>query len=118
MRHHTLKNITILIVDNEQKIADIISEVLAKLGFANSLITIARDGFIALEILKTRTIDLIICDWELLPNDVYMNRTEFAFNRLQWGNTPPTNGANFVRCVRTAKNLHNPYVPVIMLTGP
>lgn len=116
--HHTLKNISVLIVDNEQKIAELVKDVMVKLGFSNSLLPIATDGFSALETLKTRTFDLIICDWEMLPNDEYMTRTEHAFDRLQWGNIPPTNGANFVRCMRWSKVSPYPFIPVIMLTGP
>jgi DNA-binding response OmpR family regulator len=116
--HHTLKNISVLIVDNEQKIAQLVKDVMGKLGFSNSLMTIALDGFAALETLKSRTFDLIICDWEMLPNDEYMTRTEHAFNRLQWGNISPNNGANFVRCLRWSKISPYPFIPVLMLTGP
>jgi len=115
--NHTLRNITILVVDNEQKIAELVKDVLCKLGFSEALITIASDGYVALETLCQHRIDLIICDWEMLPNEEYMKRAEHAFERMQWTHQP-TNGANFVRCLRTLKIVHNPYVPVIMLTGP
>lgn len=115
--HHTLRNITILIVDNEQKIAQLVKDVLCKLGFSETLITTAEDGYVALDILKTNRMDLIICDWEMLPNEEYMKRAEHAFDRMKW-KFKPNNGADFVRCLRTLKIVHNPYVPVIMLTGP
>ena len=117
MLHHTLKNITILIVDNEEKIAQLVKDVLCKLGFSKTLITIATDGYVALEVLRINRCDLIICDWEMLPNEDYAKRVESTFDRLQW-QYHPTNGANFVRCLRTLKIVHNPYVGVIMLTGP
>lgn len=115
MLHHTLKNISVLIVDNEQKIAELIREVMEKLGFSASLLVIANDGYEALKIHKNRMFDLIICDWEMLPNDEFNTLAEHAFDRMQWGGTLPTNGANFVRCLRVSRH---PYIPVIMLTGP
>jgi len=116
--HHTLRNISVLIVDNEQKIAELVKDVMCKLGFSSSLMKIATDGYTALETLKMHTFDLIICDWEMLPDDNYVKLTEHAFDRLKWRNAPPNNGANFVRCLRVSKNSPNPYIPVIMLTGP
>lgn len=114
--HHTLRNISVLIIDNEQKIADLVKDVMCKLGFSESLMIIACDGYNALETMKLRNFDLVICDWEILPNEEYINLAEHAWDRMQWGGKP-TNGANFVRCLRTSRILSNPYVPVIMLTG-
>lgn len=112
---HSLKNISVLVVDNEQKIAELVRDVLNKFGFSNSLMKIATDGYNALEIHRTSAIDLIICDWEMLPCADYVTGAEHAFERIQYRNVPD-NGANFVRCLR--RSSINPYVPVIMLTGP
>ncbi len=114
----SLKNISVLILDNEKKIAGLIRNVVVKLGFSPSLILTASDGYQGLEILRKRPVDLIITDWELLPVKEYLEIAQNSVIRSEHGDFPPTNGANFVKCLRHSPLSPNPYIPVIMLTGP
>lgn len=114
----TVKNISILVLDNEKKIAGLIQNVLFRLGFSQSLIFTASDGFEGIEILRKRPIDLVITDWELHPKKEYLEITENSIVRSEHGEFPPVNGANFVRCLRHSPKSPNPFIPVIMLTGP
>lgn len=114
----SLKNICILILDNEQQIARLIRDVLIKLGFSPNLLLTASDGYQGLEILRKRPVDLVITDWELLPVKAYMEIASNSVIRSEHGDFPPTNGANFVRCLRHSPLSPNPFLPVIMLTGP
>ncbi len=114
----TVKNISILVLDNERKIAGLIQDVLVKLGFSSSLIFTAADGYEGIEIMRKRPIDLIITDWELLPTKQYQEIANNTLVRSEHGEFPPINGASFVRCLRRSPKTPNPFVPVIMLTGP
>lgn len=114
----SIKNISILVLDNENKIAELIRDVLIKLGFSSSLILTASDGFKGIELLRKRPVDLVITDWELLPTDAYLEISENSVVRSEHGEFPPVNGANFVRCLRRSPKSPNPFVPVIMLIGP
>ena len=38
--------------------------------------------------------------------------------RTRWGDLPPVNGANFVRCLRRSPHSPNPFLPCLMLTPP
>lgn len=113
-----VKNIAILVLDNESKIADLIKGVLCKLGFSSHLIFTASDGFEGIDILRKRNIDLIINDWELLPQKEYLEIQKNSVVQSEHGDFPPVNGANFVRCLRRSPKSPNPFIPVIMLTGP
>lgn len=114
----TIKNVSVLVLDNEQKIANLVKDVLMALSFPEKLIHIATDGYEGLEIMRKRNIDLIITDWELLPNKQYSDLVASTIIRTRWGDFPPTNGANFVDCLRTSSQSPNQFIPVIMLTGP
>ena len=107
-----------LVVDNEQKIANLVKDVLVALSFPDRLVFTASDGYEGLEILRKTPIDLIITDWELHPNEKYSKLVKSAIIRTRWGDFPPTNGANFVDCLRTSSKSPNRFIPVIMLTGP
>ncbi|MDE3015298.1 MAG: response regulator [Pseudomonadota bacterium] len=113
-----LKNIHVMIVDNDQKIIAIIVRVLQCFGFRN--IFEARDGFSAVETLRQHDIDLIITDWELLPlkqHDIYDLPSNPVVRSDQWSPVMPKDGACFVKYIRLSKYSPNPFVPVIMVTG-
>jgi DNA-binding response OmpR family regulator len=114
----SLKNMSILVLDNESRIAQMITDVLNKLGFPMSNLVRASDGFEGLEILRKRSVDIVIVDWELLPQKEYLDLAENAVVRSRWGDLPPVNGASFVKCLRCSPQSPNPFVPVLMLTAP
>lgn len=114
----TVKNLSILVLDNEKKIAGLIRDVLIKLGFSPSLILTASDGFEGINILRKRPVDIVIADWELLPTREYMEMAANSVILSEHGEFPPVNGASFVRCLRRSPKSPNPFIPVIMLTGP
>ncbi len=113
-----LGKVQILLVDNDSKILDMLTNVLKRLGFES--VYQARDGFEALNILEGREIDMIITDWELKP------LTELSADDIEpndvitteWEQSPPTDGASFVKYLRSAPSSPCRYVPIIMLTGP
>jgi len=109
-----LLKIGVVVVDNDEIIIGLLTNVLKKLGFKK--IYQARDGFQAVEILNSQTIDLVITDWELapLPDSIASNSISPSD---KWGANPPENGARFVQYVRGSENSQNPYLPIIMLTG-
>jgi len=114
----SVKNISILVLDNEKKIAGLVHDVLVKLGFSPHLILMAEDGYQGIDLMRSRPIDLVITDWELLPTKEHQERAEKAVIRSEHGEFPPVNGASFVQCLRCFPKSPNPFVPVIMLTGP
>lgn len=113
-----LAKVGVLIVDNDSKILDLLSNVLRSLGF-NAIYT-ARDGFEGLKVLEGRSIDLVVTDWELKPvtelspGDVESN----SVITTDWELSPPNDGASFVRYLRCAPSSPCRYIPIIMLTGP
>jgi two-component system, chemotaxis family, chemotaxis protein CheY len=113
-----LSKISILVVDTDHKILDLISNVLSKLGF--STIHKAQDAFEAIRILNAHKTDLVITDWDLNP------RMQNLFGPLEdehsaitdsWQMSAPTSGASLVRFLRASKQSPNPYVSIIMLTS-
>lgn len=114
----SLKNMSILVLDNEKKLAQMISDVLNRLGFPSGNLLRAQDGFDGLDTLRKRSVDMIILDWELLPQKEYLKIAENSVVRTRWGDLPPVNGASFVRCLRRSPHSPNPFVPCLMLTPP
>lgn len=111
-----LAKINVLLLDNDAKIIDLMTNVMKALGF-ESLHT-ARDGFEGVTILRKHMMDLIITDWDLQPmrNEPTQDGKEaIAKSEME---TVPNNGAAFVRSLRRSRHSPNPFVPVIMLTGP
>ncbi|MCH2547644.1 MAG: response regulator [Alphaproteobacteria bacterium] len=112
-----LARIGVLLVDNDSKILDLLTNVLTRLGFEE--IFTAHDGFEGLQILEEKDIDLVITDWELKPvtelsaDDVEPNEVITT----DWQQDPPKDGASFVRYLRCAPSSPNRYIPIIMLTG-
>lgn len=115
-----LRKISVLVVDNDATIRYLLENILYKLGFSN--VYASSDGYEAIDILKKRTVDLVITDWELSPVPE-QRRKEIGIPKnlliaSEWGDYPPENGASFVKCLRHSPVSPNPFVPVIMFTGP
>jgi two-component system, chemotaxis family, chemotaxis protein CheY len=89
-----LEKVTVLVVDPDPPIANIIKHVLSSLGFVNILIE--HDSKVAVKTFVANTIDFIITDFDLTPVDG--ERT-------------------FVEFIRNAPESPNPVVPIILLTG-
>lgn len=89
-----LQKVTVLVVDPDPPIANIIKHVLGNLGFGN--IIIEHDSKAAMQIFAESTIDFIITDFDT---------------------DPPENGESFISFVRNSPESPNPYVPIILLTG-
>lgn len=93
-RHrHDFSQLSILIVDDCRFMRMVLERMLQALGVTK--IRFASDGFEAWEQLIDSEPDVILCDWEMQPED----------------------GPSFVRRVRL--DLESPcrYVPIVMLTG-
>jgi DNA-binding response OmpR family regulator len=88
-----LRNLGVLILDDDPRIAQIVRDILTDLGF--NKVYIGRDGSAGLRMMREHVIDLIITDWRMEPMD----------------------GIDFIRHVRHDKDSPNRYVPIIMLTG-
>lgn len=112
-----LDQVRILVLENEESIRDMLHNVLQKLGF--SRIFGAVDGIEGLEIMRQKPIDMILTDWELRPHPSRgMKEDNSAVIRSEWGDFPPYNGGSFVKCLRHSPSSPNPFIPVIMMTGP
>lgn len=112
-----LRNIQVMVVDNDQNIVDLLIKVLKYFGF--SQIFGARDGFQSLRIMHEQDIDLVITDWDLQPmkEDLIANLPPNPIIRSeQWSPAPPSSGASFVRYLRASRYSPNHYIPVIMMT--
>lgn len=106
-----------MILENEESIRAMLSNVLQKLGF--SKIYCVADGYEGLEIMRAKPVDLILTDWELRPHpDREDKKAKNAVIHSEWGDFPPYNGASFVKCLRFHPSSPNPFIPVIMMTGP
>lgn len=116
--NHHLKNIHIMVADNDPKLISLLSSVLKYIGFKN--IYSASDGFQAIHLMYQHEVDLIITDWELQPVDKNY-KTDLPPNPIlsteRWLPVPPKNGSCFVKYLRASKYSPDPYVPVIMMTG-
>lgn len=89
-----LQQVTVLVVDPDLPIANIIKHVLDSLGFGT--IIIRHSGEEAAEVFRSRTVDFIITDFDM---------------------TVVGGEQSFVEFVRTSPESPNPAVPIIMLTG-
>lgn len=85
--------LSLLIVDDNAHMRHMYRNVLSSLNISN--IHDASNGQAALEILKDKDIDIVICDW----------------------NMSPINGLEFAKLVRNDPIVPNPFVPIIMVTG-
>jgi two-component system, chemotaxis family, chemotaxis protein CheY len=113
-----LRNIQVMVVDNDKKILGLMAHVLKYLGFVN--VFSAQDGFKAVEIMRAHTIDLIITDWEIQPLEKDF-RSGLPVNPVvrsdMWTPVPPKDGACFVQYIRSSQYSPAPFIPVIMMTG-
>lgn len=93
--HIDLSRITVLVIDDEAFMRDLIVRVLREVGVVN--VETARDGSNALAIVTRpgTSIDVILCDLEM----------------------PKMNGLEFVRQLRSSHLAPNPKVPVLIVTG-
>lgn len=91
-----LQKVTVLVVDPDKPIANIIKHMLSSLGFGNILVQ--HDGEGAAKALRDNTVDFIICDVDII------------FDSGE-GEQP------FIEFIRTSPNSPNKTVPIIVLTG-
>ena len=112
-----LRGVNVLLINNDLKILDLIENILQRLGFGN--VFVAKDGFEAIQNLKNNKVDFVTTDWDLRPcSESAEEIPDNAFIVSPWGKFPPVSGVNFVRCLRHSPKSPNPFVPVIMMTGP
>jgi DNA-binding response OmpR family regulator len=93
MANSRLKNISVLIVDDQALIRKLVHNILTVFGF--DLITIAKSGREAIDLLNQQSFDLIITDWRMGDLD----------------------GIDILRYVRNSPNSLSPNTPIIFLTG-
>jgi len=93
MENDYLRDVSVLVVDDQEFILNLVREMLRVLG-AETIID-ARDGEEAWEVLRTNAIDMMITDWYMKPVD----------------------GLALVHRVRNDKDSPNPYLPIIMISG-
>lgn len=92
-RHKTrLSKVTILVVDDDKAIANLIKNVLKNLGFGNVIVTYNADE--GMQVIEHNAVDLVITDWEM----------------------EPVNGIEMVQKIRKMDSLKR-FTPIIMLTG-
>lgn len=110
-----LAKISILVVDSDKTIRDLVTKVLEHLGFKK--VTQATSGFAGIKILRETPVDIVITDWELnfSPTQTIVEPDN---PEIDWGEIAPDNGANFVKHIRAANGSPFRFVPIIMLTGP
>lgn len=86
--------LTILVVDDQEFIRNLVCQLLKRLGCASILE--ACDGAGALDLLAASTPDLVLCDIKMQPID----------------------GLEFLRKVRAGEDaVRNPHVPIVFLTS-
>lgn len=88
-----LRQIEVLIADPDPRISRLVKSVLESFGFRT--IHMTTNGAEAIEMLRHRSIDLVITEWPMEPID----------------------GMNFVHYVRHSAELAHRDIPIIMLTG-
>ncbi len=89
----SLKNVSILVVDDTTLMQQLIHDVLKRLGFQK--VVVVNSGRKAIELVAQHSFDFIITDWRM--DDM--------------------TGIDLIRYVRTAPQSRNPHIPIIMLTG-
>ena len=88
-----LQSLQVLLVDDNQHMRAIVAAILKGAGIGRTYEV--ADGSEALRVLRERSIDLAIVDFNMFPLD----------------------GVEFTRLVRNAPDSANPYLPIIMMTG-
>lgn len=92
-RESPFRYLTVLVVDENKNTLALITQMLR--GFGIGQIDKASDAPSALAVLRSKQIDLIICESQMTPVD----------------------GVKFTQLVRRAPASANPFVPIIMLTA-
>ena len=93
MEEARLQRLSVLIVDDNQNMRELIRAILQALGAVN--IFEGRDGEHAISKVRDFNIDLIITDWVMEPTD----------------------GLHLVKWVRTSPDSPDNFLPIIMVTG-
>lgn len=88
-------NLRVLVVEDDAHTQTLIKSVLEHLGFQNGNIHRSMHGAEALEFLKARQVDFIICDWAMEEMD----------------------GLELVRILRDPKKTPAPKIPIILCSG-
>jgi two-component system, chemotaxis family, chemotaxis protein CheY len=88
-----LRDVHVLVVDDDRRIAKLVRSVLNGLGFNNVYVEFTAEA--ALDFLDKQDVDMVICDW--MMDDM--------------------SGVEMVRQLRDTKGSHNQMVPIIMLSG-
>lgn len=87
-----LSKVSVLVVDDDKAISNLIKNVLKNLGFGN--VFVVHNGHEGLKVLENNSIDLVITDWEMEP----MSGVELT---------------QHIRKLDSGKR----FMPIIMLTG-
>lgn len=90
---YDFEKMTILVADDSTHMRHLVRGIL--LAFGCKSVKEAANGRDALTTLLSSKIDLLICDW----------------------NMEPVNGIELIKTIRNGKDFHNPFLPIIMLTG-
>lgn len=88
-----IESVTILVVDDQISICNLIESALKRLGFKHVLT--AADGCAALEILEKRRVDILMTDWVMKGMD----------------------GITLTRLVRGMKDSKHRMIPIILMSG-
>jgi two-component system, chemotaxis family, chemotaxis protein CheY len=88
-----LSRVEVLLVDPDAEIAELVKNVLEFVGFER--VHVKRSASQALKLMREQEIDLIITDWQMMPEK----------------------NMNFVQYLRSHDETPNPYIPIIMMTG-
>jgi len=93
MANEYLKDVTVLVVDDQEFVRSLVRQMLRVLGCTK--VIDAENGEAAWEIIKVKAVDLVITDWYMSPGD----------------------GIQLTRLIRNDKLSPNPYLPIIMMSG-
>lgn len=88
-----LDKVSVLIAEDDKITLKLLRDVLLHLGFKD--LEFVEDGSAAIDVMRRKEIDLVICDWKMRPMD----------------------GLEFVKFIRNSPDSPDRFVPVIMLTG-
>lgn len=87
-----LSKVSVLVVDDDKAISNLIKNVLKNLGFGN--VVVVHNGDEGLQILEKHSVDLVITDWEM----------------------EPMSGVELTKKIRKMESGKR-FLPIIMLTG-
>lgn len=93
MARSGLQYVTVMVVEDNANMRNVLRTVLQLIG-VGSIVT-AGDGREALELLRTRAVDILMVDWEMKPLD----------------------GLEMIRAIRTVPDHPNRFTPIIMVSA-